>query len=122
MADEYPGDPRDGGLGDDDHARERFFARHGERPCPALAADGRCDLYEARPVSCRTFGPPVRFGERDLPPCPLCFTDASTADVERCRLEPDAEGLEDGLLAALEPSGSGDFEKTVAFALVAGRR
>src|SRR5262245_14353729 len=32
-------------------------------PCPALDPDtGACDLYAARPIACRTFGPPVRFG------------------------------------------------------------
>ncbi len=28
-------------------------------PCPALNDDGECMIYEARPVICRRFGPPV---------------------------------------------------------------
>jgi len=28
-------------------------------PCPALGAEGECRIYEARPVICRRFGPPV---------------------------------------------------------------
>lgn len=28
-------------------------------PCPALNQDGACMIYEARPVICRRFGPPV---------------------------------------------------------------
>lgn len=28
-------------------------------PCPALNEDGACMIYEARPVICRRFGPPV---------------------------------------------------------------
>src|SRR5512146_2180364 len=33
-------------------------------PCPVLDPDTRtCDLYAWRPITCRTFGPPVRFGQ-----------------------------------------------------------
>lgn len=28
-------------------------------PCPALGDEGECTIYEARPVICRRFGPPV---------------------------------------------------------------
>ena len=28
-------------------------------PCPALSEEGACMIYEARPVICRRFGPPV---------------------------------------------------------------
>ena len=35
--------------------------------CPALdPKTGACDLYAARPIICRTFGPPVRFGGESL--------------------------------------------------------
>ena len=34
-----------------------------EDACPVLDPEtGGCDLYAARPVTCRTFGPPVRWG------------------------------------------------------------
>ncbi len=28
-------------------------------PCPALSSDGECTIYEARPIICRRFGPPI---------------------------------------------------------------
>jgi Fe-S-cluster containining protein len=28
-------------------------------PCPALGSEGECTIYEARPVICRRFGPPI---------------------------------------------------------------
>jgi Fe-S-cluster containining protein len=28
-------------------------------PCPALGPEGECTIYEARPVICRRFGPPI---------------------------------------------------------------
>lgn len=108
----FPGDPETGILEEDD---EPYFTRHGALPCPALdPGTGRCDLYTHRPLSCRTFGPPVRFGESDLPPCRLCFVDASPETVEACRVEPDPDGLEDCLLDEIE-----DEETLVAFALAA---
>jgi Fe-S-cluster containining protein len=115
----FPGDPVTGRLGEDDEARERFFDRHGTRPCPVLDPDtGACTLYASRPLSCRSYGPPVRIGREDLPPCRLCFTSASGAEVERCRVAIDPDGLEDGLLRRLHRAGEpGAVETIVAFAL-----
>ena len=73
---------------------------------------GRCELYDHRPLTCRTFGPPVRIGETDLPPCRLCFQGAPEETVEACRVEPDPHGLEDRLIARL----SGE-ETLIAFAV-----
>jgi len=113
----FPGDADAGVLADDDDEEEAFLARHGAVPCPALDPDaGTCDLYAHRPVSCRTYGPPVRLGGQDLPPCRLCFVDASDEDVARCRVEPDPDGIED---VVLERLGRGDRSTLVAFALVA---
>jgi Fe-S-cluster containining protein len=109
----FPGDPTTGALGDDDEAADPYFARHGSLPCPALDPEtGRCDLYAHRPLSCRTFGPPVRIGESALPPCRLCFQGAAESTVEACRVEPDPQGVEDRILARL-----GDEETLVAIAL-----
>jgi len=84
--------------------------------CPALdPAGGTCDLYAWRPISCRTFGPPVRFGVDAPPPCRLCFTEAAAAEVERCRVEVDPEGLEEALLEEI-----GGPATLVAFALASG--
>ena len=41
-------------------------------PCPALDPEaGTCDLYAARPITCRAFGPPVRCGEEAVGVCEL---------------------------------------------------
>ncbi len=111
---EFPGTPDTGWLADNDGAVERFFAANAGKPCPALdPLTGTCDLYAWRPVSCRTFGPPVRIGAEDLPPCRLCFVGCGPAEIETFRVEPDPEDLEGALLA-------GERETIVAFAL-AGR-
>jgi len=122
----FPGDPATGRLNEDEHARDRFFERHGSEPCPALdPQSGACELYAARPLSCRSYGPPVRIASEDLPPCRLCFVGSSAREVERCRVEIDRENLEDRLLRRLlrsgEPAGA---ETVVAFALAqpSGRR
>ena len=112
----FPGDPKTGVLAEDDASADIYFTRHGALPCPALdPGTGRCDLYTHRPLSCRTFGPPVRIGESDLPPCRLCFVGALPETVEACRVEPDPDGLEDRLLDELED----EEEILVAFAVAA---
>lgn len=115
MREDFPGDPQTGTLSGDEEAENRFFERHAALPCPVLdPATGLCDLYDARPISCRTFGLPVRIGEENLPPCRLCFRGASPAEIEACRVIVDPEGLEDRLLAQVE-----DAETVIAFALLA---
>lgn len=43
-------------------------------PCPALGAQGECRTYEARPIICRKFGPPVYNPDRDsVTACELNF-------------------------------------------------
>jgi len=101
--------------------RDRFFRRHATLSCPALDRHTRgCVLYDFRPMTCRTFGPPVRIAEEDLPPCERCFPDATPEEIERCRMEPDAEGFEDAILARLERSGGPRGETLVALALAPG--
>ena len=83
-----------------------------DESCPALdPSTGFCDLYAWRPVSCRTYGPPVLFGEVREPPCALCFVGAPREEIERCRIEPDRDDLEAVLLDGDE------LETTVACAL-----
>lgn len=109
----FPGDPASGILDGDDGAADPYFTRHGALPCPALdPGTGRCDLYAHRPLTCRTFGPPVRFGPSDLPPCRLCFQGASDETIEACRVEPDPHGVEDRIVARL-----GEEETLVAFSI-----
>jgi Fe-S-cluster containining protein len=110
---DFPGDPDSGALADGDPA-DAYFELHAALPCPALEPEtGRCELYTHRPLSCRTFGPPVRIGDADLPPCDLCFQDSSPEEVEACRVEPDPHGLEDRLVRRVQA----EEETLIAFAL-----
>lgn len=48
--------------------------------CAALDAQGRCQIYEARPVVCRSHGVPIRMREGSLPVIRSChrnFTETS---------------------------------------------
>lgn len=123
MAPEFPGDPVTGLIDDEDGgaAAARFARRFAPRPCPALdPATGRCEVYEWRPVSCRTYGPPARIGRDLLPPCRLCFAGAPADTIDACRVSPDAEHLEDRILDGLELAGLIHRQTIVAFALVPG--
>jgi Fe-S-cluster containining protein len=118
LAPHFPGDAATGRLSDDERAEEAIAARFSARPCPALdPASGRCDLYAFRPLSCRTYGPPVRLGGEALPPCERCFPACGDDEAERCRAAIDPEGREAALLCALAARGGDDGETLVAFAL-----
>lgn len=98
MAAAFPGNSASGRLSVDEAARRRFFAAFEEMPCPALApARGACELYDSRPVSCRTFGLPMRCGDQLLPPCRLNFTAATGEEVASAAVDPDP-GDEEGEL------------------------
>jgi Fe-S-cluster containining protein len=115
----FPGDAGTGRLAEGEPARQRFFARHKARPCPVLdPLTGACELYEARPLTCRGYGPPLRVAGETLPPCRLCFVGASARTIESCRVTVDPEGLEDRLLQRLQREGEPAIPETlVAFAL-----
>jgi Fe-S-cluster containining protein len=124
----FPGDAAAGVLGEDERAEEAFCERHASLPCPALdPATGACDLYSWRPISCRTYGPPVRFGDQELPPCRLWFQSSVAGGapgpieaIERARVEPDPDDQERDLLEAVNVEGEVG-ETFVAFALTRGR-
>ena len=89
--------------------------------CPALdPATGTCDLYAARPITCRVFGPPVRYGSDAVGICELCFEGASDEEIAACAVEVDA-GLESELSNEFEESTGMRGETSVALALVADR-
>lgn len=119
----FPGDPDSGRLSEDETAREAFFERHRERPCPALdPRTGGCELYDSRPLTCRAYGPPVRVENENLPPCRLCFVGAAPRTIASCRVTVDGEGLEDRLLRRLFRAGEPAAAETlVAFALLPDR-
>ena len=85
----FPGDVTTGVLGEDEHATELFEEFANDEPCPVLdPTTGTCDLYEHRPILCRTFGPPARTEEGDLATCELCYTTATTEEIIACELDP----------------------------------
>ena len=116
---DFPGDPRTGILATDDSALARFNSFADDEPCPALdPATGRCDLYSARPMTCRTFGPPVRSGlEGGLGVCELCYHGASNKQIAACEMVPDPEELEPALIREAEESTGIMGETIVAFCL-----
>src|SRR5215813_697080 len=42
-----------------DQEIDRLITKFHDRPCPALEADGRCGLYDYRPLACRSMGIPT---------------------------------------------------------------
>ena len=81
----------------------RAYTETDDEPCPALdPATGHCDLYAARPLTCRTFGPPVRCGSYEVGVCELCFSGATDDEIAACEVEIDPEGMEAELLAEMD--------------------
>jgi Fe-S-cluster containining protein len=111
----FPGDPATGIL--DDAHQDLFEDFANDEPCPVLdPVTGTCDLYAARPMTCRVFGPPIR-SEDGIGVCELCFDGASEKDILAAELNMDWTPLEDALnVEAGEYSGH--MGRTiVAFAL-----
>jgi len=118
----YPGDPVTGLLdeSDDEVSSKRWDDFANDVPCPALHPEkGTCEIYEYRPVLCRTFGPPVRSddNEDDLIVCDLCFDGASDLEVEACEMKPDPQNLETVLLDDLESKTGAKGETIIAWVL-----
>ena len=58
--------------------KDEFFNRTAAVACPNLNDSGECMVYEHRPLACRTFGLPLRDGDRYLGDvCELNFNGAS---------------------------------------------
>jgi len=117
LSEGFPGDHERRRLGDEE-GRGEFFSRHDRLPCPVLDPEaGVCQLYAWRPLSCRTYGLPVRSGGKVLPPCQLNFGGADRgAIVEAAAIEPDPGDLEGRLLRRLAVLGI-DGDMVVASAL-----
>jgi Fe-S-cluster containining protein len=94
----FPGDPHTGILNEDYESSPLFadevLTESGEslgdtEPCPVLdPTTGTCDLYESRPIVCRTFGPPMRTPDGNLATCELCYIHATTEEIAACELDP----------------------------------
>jgi Fe-S-cluster containining protein len=120
LAPEFPGDVGTGILGEDEDALDRFTDFADDEPCPALdPTAGTCDLYSARPMTCRTFGPPVRSGpEGGLGVCELCYRGATNEQIAACEMVPDPEDLESKLIADVEGASGKKGSTIVAFCLL----
>ncbi len=118
LAEGFPGNPQTGILFTEPHHEEAFEDFANDEPCPVLdPATGTCELYAARPVQCRTFGPPVRDEDDHLTVCELCFTNASPEDVARCEMDQSWRPLEDELITRAEANPANAGPTLIAFAL-----
>lgn len=114
---EFPGDPASGILEEGGEAEARFAGFANDEPCPALdPLTGNCELYEARPMTCRVFGPPVR-SENGLGVCELCYQGASDEQIAGCEMVADPDDLESQLLVELEETTGKQGKTIIAFCL-----
>jgi Fe-S-cluster containining protein len=116
----FPGDPKTGILDEDEEAEAAFAEFANDEPCPALDPEtGACDLYDARPMTCRTFGPPVQSGpDKGLAVCELCYHGATDQQIAECEMAPDPNNLEEKLIAEAEKKTCKSGNTIVAFCLV----
>ena len=114
----FPGDLATGILNEDHEAAILFEEFANDEPCPVLDPDhGTCDLYEHRPILCRTFGPPMRTEERNLATCELCYIHASTEEIAACELDPAIPELEADSNEAFNATHNLHGETLIAYAL-----
>jgi Fe-S-cluster containining protein len=117
FANDFPGDIKTGLLYETEEARSSFKDFANDEPCPVLdPVTGLCELYEARPMTCRVFGPPIR-SEEGLGVCELCFQGATDKEIAACEIKPDPDDLEDKLLQQLERQSGKRGNTTVAFCI-----
>ena len=115
---DFPGDPTTGILFTEDHHETAFDDFANDEPCPVLdPITGTCDLYAARPVQCRTFGPPVRNEDDNLSVCELCFAGAPESEVLRCEMDQSWRPIEENLIAEAEQRTHLEGPTLIAFAL-----
>jgi Fe-S-cluster containining protein len=112
---EFPGDPLTGAFDEADLLDD--FAN--DEPCPALdPTTGLCDLYAARPTTCRLFGPPLRV-DGGIGVCELCFQGATPNEIAACEVHLDCETLESSLTTEAEQNSRRGGSTLVAWALLA---
>jgi Fe-S-cluster containining protein len=113
----FPGDRETGILSNTPEADAAFAEFANDAPCPALnPSTGHCDLYAARPMTCRTFGPPVRHASEvgeGFAVCELCFTSAAPEEIEEAEMH--VPRKEEQLLLGRFPDNAG--ETIVAYCL-----
>ncbi len=123
----FPGD-RTTGILNEDHQAAILFADEikdesenslgDTESCPILdPATGTCDLYEHRPILCRTFGPPMRTAEDNLATCELCFIHATTEEIAACELDPTIPAQEEASNEAFNHAHHLHGQTLIAYAL-----
>ena len=117
----YPGDVSTGILTGTAEEIELFEEWAHAEPCPALDPETQtCDLYEHRPILCRTFGPPILNDPEDreagLAICELCFTDATDEDIAGAEMDSSFRGLQEEAEAEYEANNPGAGPTIVAYA------
>jgi Fe-S-cluster containining protein len=114
----FPGDRTTGVLNADHKAAILFEEFANDEPCPALDPDhGTCDLYENRPILCRTFGPPMRTEENNLATCELCFSHATTEEIAASEVDPTIPALEEASNEAFNRAQNLHGQTLIAYAL-----
>ena len=118
MMPDFPGHLDTGLLSDDEAGEQAFAEKFHTVPCPALhPVLGTCELYQARPINCRTYGPAVCIDGDDLPPCHLCFVGARRRELEAARVRIRIAAKERAALEALGVPHATGGDTIVAFAL-----
>ncbi|MDQ2924961.1 MAG: YkgJ family cysteine cluster protein [Acidobacteriota bacterium] len=115
---DFPGDSRTGELFTEPHHEAAFDDFANDEPCPVLdSITGTCDLYAARPIPCRTFGPPMPNAEGGLAVCELCFVGAPETEVARCAVDAQFLDVETEAVATHEVLTGARGLTLIAFAL-----
>jgi Fe-S-cluster containining protein len=115
---DFPGDAATGLLGESEADEARFDDFANDEPCPALDPGTQtCDLYAARPMTCRVFGPAVRGSDGAVGACELCYQGASDAEIAACAVEMDPGGTEGALTETLEAKTGAQGSTIVAWCL-----
>lgn len=111
----FPGNPVTGQLDESDPRYEDFA---NDEPCPALdPTTGACDLYAARPITCRVFGPPIR-SEDGIGVCELNFNGANEVEILSAELDTTWSPLETTLIVEAEAQSGHTGSTTIAWALL----
>ena len=114
----FPGNGATGELFTEPHHEEAFDDFANDEPCPVLdPVTGTCDLYAARPIPCRTFGPPMPNDEGGLAVCELCFVGAPESEVARCAVDAGFLDAEAEVVAEHESRTGVHGLTVIAFAL-----
>lgn len=114
----FPGDVHSGILNEDYEAAILFEEFANDEPCPVLDLEhGTCDLYEHRPILCRTFGPPMRTAEDNLATCELCYIHATTEEIAACELDSTIPEQEEASNEAYNAAHSLHGQTLIAYAL-----